>query len=55
MTAANLFVHTGLDEPDKAELYGTEPSTRRTFRALLHDISTPAAVELRRLPRRLVR
>jgi primary-amine oxidase len=46
VTAATRFVYVGLDEPDKADLYVAEPTTRRTFRVLLHDISTPDAVDL---------
>lgn len=47
LTEQTRFVYVGLEEPDKSTLYtaaGTE--TDRRFRVLLHDISSPNAVDV---------
>ncbi|MDI9974253.1 primary-amine oxidase [Rhodococcus sp. IEGM 1307] len=46
LTEQTRFVYVGLEEPDKSTLYTAEaPETDRRFRVLLHDISSPNAVD----------
>jgi primary-amine oxidase len=40
------FVYVGLEEPLKSELYPSATGIDRRFRALLHDVSTPNAVDV---------